>query len=126
MTDAPTSAPNPAGPWAIPVRRRLPGDDAPRGTISFPRRVWRLLVAIKDGLALVFLLLFFAALFGLLAGRPNASLPVSNGALLLQLDGIVTEQPAEIDPFAALSGGAQLREYRVRDIVQALETAADD
>lgn len=126
MTDTSTSDPNPAGPWAIPVRRRLPGDDAPRGTISFPRRVWRLLVAIKDGLALVFLLLFFAALFGLLAGRPNASLPVSNGALLLQLDGIVTEQPAEIDPFAALSGGAQLREYRVRDIVQALETAADD
>ncbi|MBY4635717.1 signal peptide peptidase SppA [Sphingopyxis sp. XHP0097] len=127
MNDTSANAPqNPAGPWAIPVRRPLPGDDKPKSTTSFPRKVWNLLVAIKDGLALVFLLLFFVALFGLLAGRPNAGLPVSNGALLLELDGIVTEQPAEIDPLAALSGGQQFREYRTRDIVHALETAAED
>lgn len=127
MTDTTATPPNdPAGPWAIPVRRPLPGGDKPRGTTSFPRKVWNLLVAIKDGLALVFLLIFFVALFGLLAGRPNASLPVSNGALLVELDGVVTEQPAEIDPIAALSGGNDLREIRVRDVVHALETAADD
>src|SRR3546814_10276747 len=56
-----------------------------------------LLVAIKDALALLFLLLFFVALFGLLAGRPSASLPVSDGALLLKLDGVVSEQPAAVD-----------------------------
>lgn len=127
MNDTSANAPqNPAGPWAIPVRRPLPGDDKPKGTTSFPRKVWNLLVAIKDGLALLFLLLFFVALFGFLAGRPHAGLPVSQGALLLELDGIVTEQPAEIDPLAALSGGQQFREYRTRDIVHALETAADD
>src|SRR3546814_19862107 len=65
-----------------------------------------------DGLALIFLLLFFVVLFGLLTGRPNAALPVSKGALVLELDGVVTEQPAEVDPLAALSGGQQLREFR--------------
>lgn len=125
MTD--NTAPNdPAGPWAIPVRRPLPGDDRPRGTTSFPRKVWNLLVGIKDALALIFLLLFFVALFGLLAGRPNAGLPVSEGALLIELDGVVSEQPAETDPFAALSGGPQIKEIRTRDVVHALETAAAD
>lgn len=127
MTDTTTSAPNdPAGPWAIPVRRPLPGDDKPRSTTSFPRKVWNLLVGIKDALALIFLLLFFVALFGLLAGRPNAGLPVSQGALLIELDGVVSEQPAEVDTLAALSGGAQLKEIRVRDVVHSLETAAND
>ncbi len=127
MTDTTAATPNdPAGPWAIPVRRPLPGDDKPKSGTSFPRKVWRLLVAIKDGLALIFLLLFFVVLFGLLAGRPNAGLPVSEGALLIELDGVVSEQPAEIDTVTALSGGNQLQEIRVRDVVHALETAADD
>ena len=127
MTDSTTTNPNdPAGPWAIPVRRPLPGDDKRKSTTSFPRKVWNLLVGIKDALALIFLLLFFVALFGLLAGRPNAGLPVSKGALVIELDGIVSEQPAEIDPLAALSGGAQLKEIRVRDVVHALEVAAGD
>ncbi|MGQ2934462.1 MAG: signal peptide peptidase SppA [Sphingopyxis sp.] len=127
MTDTTANAPNdPAGPWAIPVRRPLPGDDKPKSTTSFPRKVWHLLVGIKDALALIFLLLFFVALFGLLSGRPNAGLPVSQGALLIELDGIVSEQPSEVDPLAALSGGAQLKEIRVRDVVHALEVAADD
>ena len=127
MTETTTVNPNdPAGPWAIPVRRPLPGDDKAKPSTSFPRKVWHLLVGIKDALALIFLLLFFVVLFGLLAGRPNAGLPVSQGALLIELDGVVTEQPAEVDTLAALSGGDQLREIRVRDVVQALETAADD
>lgn len=127
MTDSRITPPNDsAGPWAIPVRRPLPGEGKTRSGTSFPRKVWNLLVAIKDGLALIFLLLFFVALFALLSGRPNAALPVSQGALVLKLDGSVTEQPAEIDPYAALSGRDQVKEYRVRDVVHAIETAADD
>ncbi len=127
MTDSTANTPNdPAGPWAIPVRRPLPGDDKRKSTTSFPRKVWNLLVGIKDALALIFLLLFFVFLFGLLSGRPNAGLPVSKGALLVELDGVVSEQPAEVDTFAALSGNNQLKEIRVRDVVHALETAADD
>ena len=127
MTETTANTPNdPAGPWAIPVRRPLPGDDKPRSRTSFPRKVWNLLVGIKDALALIFLLLFFVALFGLLAGRPNAGLPVSEGALLIELDGVVSEQPAEVDTFTALSGSNQLKEIRVRDVVHSLETAAND
>ena len=128
MTDTTAAPPpnDPAGPWAIPVRRPLPGETKPKGGTSFPRKVWNLLVGIKDALALIFLLIFFALLFGLLAGRPNASLPVSEGALLIDFDGVVSEQPSDIDPLAALSGRDQLRELRTRDIVHALETAATD
>jgi len=127
MTETTATTPNdPAGPWAIPVRRPLPGNDKTKSTTSFPRKVWKLLVAIKDALALIFLLLFFVVVFGLLAGRPNAGLPVSEGALLIELDGVVSEQPAEVDTVTALSGGNQLQEIRVRDVVHALESAAGD
>ena len=127
MTDSTATPPNdPAGPWAIPVRRPLPGEDKRKGGTSFPRKVWNLLVGIKDALALIFLLMFFALLFGLLAGRPNAALPVSEGALLIDFNGVVSEQPSDVDPLAALSGGNQLKELRTRDVVHALETAATD
>ncbi|PKQ00395.1 MAG: signal peptide peptidase SppA [Alphaproteobacteria bacterium HGW-Alphaproteobacteria-13] len=127
MTEPTASPPrDSAGPWAIPLRRPLPGEDRPQSGASFPRKVWRLLVAIKDGLALVFLLLFFTILFGLLAGRPNAALPVGKGALLIAFDGVLSEQPADIDTLTALSGSDVLRELRVRDVVQALDSAADD
>ena len=122
------AAPAPASvPPTAPVRRAPP--PPPTNGVSFPRKVWRLLVAIKDALALLFLLLFFVLLFGLLSARPNAALPVSEGALVLKLEGVLSEQPADIDPFAALSGaggGMPMREYRVRDVVRALETAATD
>src|SRR3546814_14108776 len=81
MTDSTVKTPNdPAGPWAIPVRRPLPGDAKRKSTNSFPRKVWDLPVGIKDALAPLFLLLFFVALFGLLAGRPNAGVPAHTGA----------------------------------------------
>ena len=92
----------------------------------FARKVWKILVAIKDGLVLVFMLLFFVGLFGLLAGRPSAG-KVRDGALLLALNGSVVEEPAVIDPLGALlSTRAPVHEYRARDIVQALHSAATD
>ena len=95
--------------------------------MSFARTIWKFLVAIKDGLALLFLLLFFLLLFALLAGRPNGSGYVGEGALLLRLDGTISEQPVPVDPFAALAGGADVvREYRRDDLVRALNAAATD
>ncbi len=95
--------------------------------MSFPRKVWKLLVAIKDGLALLFLLLFFVALFGLLSGRPNAAAYIPTGALVLELDGTISEQPAPVDPLSTLfSGGGVLREHRASDLVRALNAAATD
>ena len=49
MTDSSATPPtDPAGPWAIPVRRPLPGEDKRKSGTSFPRKVWNLLVGIKD------------------------------------------------------------------------------
>jgi protease IV len=92
----------------------------------FARKVWHLLVAVKDGLALLLLLLFFAALYMVLTARPNPG-DVRDGALLLRLNGTVVEEPAVRDPLAALlSTRVPTTEYRTRDLVHALETAAKD
>lgn len=94
--------------------------------MEFARKVWKLLVAIKDGLVLVFMLLFFFVLFGILSARPDAG-AVQDGALVLALDGVVVEERSTLDPFdALLSGSAPVGEYPVRDIVRALDAAATD
>lgn len=94
--------------------------------MAFLKGVWRFLVAIKDGLALLFLLVFFGLLYALLSSGPNPG-AVHNGALLLKLDGFVSEQPAAIDPVAALmSQRAPMREFRQRDIARSLELAVKD
>ncbi len=92
----------------------------------FARKVWKLLVAIKDGLALILLLMFFSLLYAVLTMRPSAA-QVREGALLLKLDGSVVEEPAEIDPVSVLlSGQVPARQYRARDLVRAIRAAADD
>lgn len=92
----------------------------------FARKVWAILVGIKDAFALLFLLLFFWALYAVLTARPNPGL-IREGALLLKLDGTVVEEPAKLDPFAMLLGqGAPLKEYRERDLVRAIVAAAKD
>ncbi len=94
--------------------------------MSFARKVWKLLVAVKDGLALVFLLLFFFMLYAVLTARPSPG-SVHNGALLLKLEGSIVEEPHHVDPFRQLlSDDAPVAEYRARDVVHALRTAATD
>lgn len=92
----------------------------------FARRVWQLLVAIKDGLALLFLMMFFALLYGVMMARPSPGI-VHEGALLLRLNGAVVEEPKSIDPLERLfSSEAPLVEYRSRDLVRAIRAAATD
>ncbi len=94
--------------------------------MSFAGKVWRLLVGIKDALALLFLLVFFAALFALLSSRPSPGM-VHKGALLLALDGVVVEETSQVDPFSVLlSGSLPMREYAARDLVHAIDEAASD
>ena len=94
--------------------------------MQFARKVWHLLVAIKDGLVLLFLLLFFGALHAALTAR-GAPASMRNGALLLNLNGRVVEEPARIDPLAmALSGERREQEVRERDVVRALREAVGD
>jgi len=94
--------------------------------MRFLRVSWKILVALKDGLALLLLLLFFALLYALLSAGPNPGV-VRDGALLLKLDGVISEQPAEIDPITALTAGAaSMGEIRQRDVVRALKLAETD
>ncbi len=94
--------------------------------MAFAGKVWRLLVGIKDGLSLVFLLIFFALVFAALSARPNPA-AVNEGALLLELNGVLVEERSVVDPFAALiSGEEPIAEFTTRDVVHALNTAATD
>ena len=94
--------------------------------MSFARSIWRFLVGVKDALVLVFMLLFFAVLYMALTARPSAG-DVREGALVLDLDGVIVEERTPVDPFAALiSGSAPVPEHQARDVVRAIDAAATD
>ncbi|MGZ3265607.1 MAG: signal peptide peptidase SppA [Croceibacterium sp.] len=94
--------------------------------MSFAGKVWRLLVGIKDALSLLFLLLFFWAVYLVLSVRPSPT-DVRTGALLLELDGRVVEEPSRVRPLdALLSSAAPTREFAARDLVTSIDQAAKD
>lgn len=86
---------------------------------------WRVLMAIKDGFVLIFMLLFFGLIYLVLSAGGNAG-AVHEGALLLDLKGSIVEQATQSDGQDLLSGKASPREYQVRDLVRALDAAAKD
>ncbi|RST31782.1 signal peptide peptidase SppA [Sphingomonas ginkgonis] len=93
--------------------------------MGFVRGLWKLLVGIKDGLVLLFMLLFFGLLYVALTLHPTPK--VGDGVLLLALNGPIVEQPSATDPIALASGSADpRREYRLRDVRAALLAAARD
>ena len=86
---------------------------------------WKLLVGIKDGLVLLAMLLFFGLLFAALSARPGNK-AIGDGALVLRLNGPIVEQPSAPAAFGALSGQPQAHEFRLRDVVRAIDTARVD
>jgi protease-4 len=90
--------------------------------MRFAKAVWKLLVGIKDGLVLIFMLLFFATLYGALSARPA---PIHNGVLDLDLSGAVVEQPSR-PGLGSLAGTPSVREHRLRDLISALDAARTD
>ena len=91
--------------------------------MKFVSAVWKLLVGIKDALVLLLMLLFFGVLYAGLSSKPA---PIKEGVLALELDGAVVEQPSK-PGFAELAGGSRAPvEYRLRDLVAALNAAKDD
>ena len=94
--------------------------------MQFARAAWRFLVAIKDGLVLIAMLLFFGALYALLSSQPNSA-AIRDGALLLDLNGVVVEEPAAptFEDFLAGNSGSP-REYRLRDVVRAIDSTIED
>lgn len=90
--------------------------------MKFVRAIWTLLVGIKDALVLIFMLIFFGMLYSALSARPA---PVHDGVLDLNLNGSVVEQPSRAS-WSDVASGNRLGEYRLRDLVQALDKAKDD
>ena len=90
--------------------------------MKFVRAIWKLLVGIKDALVLILMLFFFGALYAGLSARPA---PVHDGVLALNLNGAVVEQPAKAS-FSEVAGGSRVQEYRLRDLVAALDAARTD
>src|SRR5215216_4020102 len=90
--------------------------------MKFVGAVWKLLVGIKDALVLLLMLLFFGAIYAALSARPA---PVGQGVLDMTLKGSVAEQPARLK-WADVAGGSRVRQYRLRDLIAALDAARDD
>jgi protease IV len=90
--------------------------------MKFVRAIWKLLVGIKDALVLLLLIFFFAGLYGALSARPA---PVRDGVLDLDLNGSVVEQPSRRE-WSDVAGSPRIQEYRLRDLIAALDKAKDD
>ena len=90
--------------------------------MKFVRAIWTLLVGIKDALVLIFMLIFFGMVYSALSARPA---PVKDGVLDLNLNGSVVEQPSRAQ-WSDIASGNRLGQYRLRDLVQALDKAKDD
>ncbi|CAN5167831.1 signal peptide peptidase SppA [soil metagenome] len=93
--------------------------------MTLVRGAWKLLVGVKDALVLLFMLLFFGLIYAALSARPNAA-AVGNGALLLQLKGSIVEQPENASPSSLIGGRSSPRQYRLRDLLRAIDAAATD
>ncbi len=93
--------------------------------MRFVGKAWRLLVGIKDGLVLLLMMMFFGTIYAALSASPYKD-SAREGALRLDLGGAIVEQPSARDPLAALGGGPVTREYRVAELVRALDAAAAD
>jgi protease-4 len=90
--------------------------------MKFVRAIWKLLVGIKDAMVLLLLILFFGGLYGALSARPA---PIREGVLDLNINGSLVEQPARRE-WSDVASGSRIQQYRLRDLVAALDKAKDD
>jgi len=93
--------------------------------MRFAGKVWRLLVGIKDGLVLLFMLMFFGGLYALLSASPYKD-SAREGALRLNLAGSIVEQPATRELSDVVGGGSVTRQFRLSEVIRALDAAAED
>lgn len=89
------------------------------------RTLWRFLVGVKDALALLFLLLFFVGLWGLLAFRAPAVKVPEGSALVVALEGTLVDQATPVSALAAFDG-VRLAEAEARDVIRAIDLATKD
>ncbi len=93
--------------------------------MGFAGKIWKVLVGVKDALVLILMLMFFGGLYAALSASPYPE-SAHSGALRLDISGPIVEQPVEPTVFDVAGGGAIMREYRLRDVLHALDTAAED
>jgi len=93
--------------------------------MKFAGMIWRLLVGIKDAFVLLLMLMFFGGLYAALSASPYRD-SARQGALRLDLAGAIVEQPAEVNALEALGGGSVARQYRLAEVIHAIDTAARD
>ncbi len=94
--------------------------------MRFLRGLWRVLVGVKDALALILLLLVFVGLWGATRGGGPAIVP-SGSALVIDLDGTLVDQPSERNFAAVFTGGNDpAPQVRARDVIEAIHRATND
>jgi protease-4 len=94
--------------------------------MSFLRGVWRLLMGVKDALALLFLLLIFMLLFAVTQSTSPLAIP-SRSALVLDLDGVIVDQASERSAVEVIADSSDMiPEIQVRDVVEAIDRARED
>ncbi len=95
--------------------------------MNFAKSAWKLIVALKDLMVLLFLMGFFALLYaGIKQARSVVDQAPRAGALYLALDGPIVEQPSVVRGLSSLAGAGTPVQYRLRDVVHVIETAAAD
>lgn len=94
--------------------------------MRFLKGLWKVLVGVKDALALLLLLIVFVGIFAATRGGQPAGIP-SKAALVIELDGTLVDQATERSPFQlATAAGDIVPETQTRDVVEALKRAAKD
>jgi protease IV len=94
--------------------------------MKLAKLAWSVLVGVKDALVLIFVLLFFGALYAVMSANPNVARG-KGGALLLAFDGPIVDQKTEVDPRSLLLGdGTVGAQYQLDDVLNALDVAATD
>ena len=114
-----------AAPIARDPRPAAPVTPRRRSGWRLVRGAWAILVGIKDALVLIAILLFFGLLFAALNARSSAR-TIRDGALILNLDGPIVEQPVTPGIGATLTGQVTTRQYRLRDVIRAIDAARSD
>ena len=94
--------------------------------MNFAKSAWKLIVAVKDLLVLLFLLGFFLLVYTAIKQARSVDQAPRSGALYLALDGPIVEQPSLADGLTTITSGGEPAQYRLRDVVHAIETAAND
>ncbi len=94
--------------------------------MAFLKSLWRFLVGVKDALALLFLLLFFGALWVTVSSRPAAIRVPDGAALVVPLDGVLVDQATRPGPLQFLASQSPVPETQARDVIRAIDRAAGD